>query len=86
MLPTAAEAVLLLSSLRVSDTEEAGSRSRRHSFPFLLSSKPTTVRLWPAERGRERDLLLDKPKKQFVFKNSGVYRGAAGKVVVRTCC
>lgn len=48
MLQTAVETVLLLSSLWLSDTEEAGSRTRRHSFPFLFCSKPTTVRLWPA--------------------------------------
>lgn len=45
MLRMAEEAQLLLSNLWACDTEEAGSRTRRHSLPFLLCSKPTTVRL-----------------------------------------
>lgn len=45
MLRTAAEAVLLLSNLWASDTEEAGSRTRRHTFPFLFCSKPTMEQL-----------------------------------------
>lgn len=46
---TAVEMVSRLSSFLASDGEAPGSRIRRQSLPFFFCSKPTTVRLWPAQ-------------------------------------